>query len=109
MPFLADFGIDFMSEIAMSFETYTYVVDDFIFMEKDRADALYYINRGRVAMIHKQSHTYISDLEDKDYFGELGMITERPRSLSVKARDYTESIIIRKKIFDKVIQNYIEA
>ena len=93
----------------MAFEQYTYVVDDFIFMEKDRADALYYINRGKVAMIHKQSHTYIIDLTEREHFGELGMLAERPRSLSAKARDYTESIIIRKQIFYKVAENYIEA
>lgn len=31
----------------------TYVADDFLFMEKDRAEYIYFIIQGKVAMIHK--------------------------------------------------------
>ena len=106
---MQDFGLDFLSELTAYFQKVTYVSDDFIFMEKDKAECIYYIIQGKVAMIHKQSHTFIKDLKKEEYFGELGMLQECPRSLTAKARDFTEVFIIRKQDFESISENYIEA
>jgi hypothetical protein len=37
----------------MKIESTSYIQDDFIFMEKDKADCMYFIITGKVAMIHK--------------------------------------------------------
>ena len=60
--FIEDFGLDFLSDLTQFFRKMTYVADDFIFMEKDKAQSIFYIIQGKVAMIHKQSHTFITDL-----------------------------------------------
>ena len=87
----------------------TYVADDFLFMEKDRAEYIYYITQGKVAMIHKQTHTFITDVKKDAYFGELGFLTSEPRCLSAKSRDFTEVFMIKKDDFDSISENYIEA
>lgn len=56
------FGLEFMSELSYKFTAVTYVTDDILFVENDRADSMYYINEGKVAMIHKASHSYINDV-----------------------------------------------
>ena len=38
------------------------VRDDYLFIEKDEADCIYYIESGQVAMIHKQSYTFVQKL-----------------------------------------------
>ena len=67
--------MDFLIELTAFFHKVTFVADDFIFMEKDRAENIYYIIQGKVAMIHKQSHTFITDLGKDQYFGEIGVFS----------------------------------
>ena len=43
ISFVQGFGIDFKGDISTHFHRATYVSDDFIFMEKDKAECLYYI------------------------------------------------------------------
>ena len=109
ISFIGDFGLDFLSELTLHFRKVTYVADDFLFMEKDRAEYIYFIIQGKVAMIHKQTHTFITDLKKDKYFGELGFLTGEPRCLSAKSRDFTEVFMIKKDDFDSISENYIEA
>jgi len=87
----------------------TFVTDDFLFMEKDKSESLFYILQGKVAMIHKQSHTFITDLGKDKYIGDLGFLLGEPRCLSAKARDFTEVFVISKMDFDVVSENYVQA
>ena len=57
---------------------------------------IYYIHRGKVAMIEKHSHTFIKDIESGCYFGELGVLMGKERSLSAKCRDFTEATYRRR-------------
>jgi hyperpolarization activated cyclic nucleotide-gated potassium channel 2 len=41
--FIQDFGIDFMTELTSQFKKVTFVSDDFLFMEKDKAEYIYFI------------------------------------------------------------------
>lgn len=43
MTFFHDFGPDFLSELTLNFKHLTYVADDFMFMERDKAESIYYI------------------------------------------------------------------
>ena len=106
---MENFGLDFLSELTMKLESTSFIQDDFIFMEKDKADCMYFIITGKVAMIHKQSSTFISDLGNGEYFGEYGLLKEENRCLSAKCRDFTEAYVITKKDFEDVSENCIEA
>ena len=107
ISFVQGFGIDFKGDISTHFHRATYVSDDFIFMEKDKAECLYYITQGKVAMLHKQSHTFIKDLHGNTYFGELGIINDQPRCLSAKSRDFTEIFILYKNDFIEISEKYV--
>lgn len=87
----------------------TFVADDFLFMEKDKSESMMYILQGKVAMLHKQSHTFIKDIEKDCHFGELGFLLGEPRCLSAKARDFTEVFVISRTDFEMVSENYVQA
>ena len=78
-------------------------------MEKDRAEYIYYVVQGKVAMIHKQTHTFVTDLKKDAYFGELGFFSGDPRQLSAKSRDFTEVYRLQKYDMFEICENYIEA
>lgn len=60
-------------------------------------------------MLHKKSHTFLIDLQKHAYFGEIGFLTDNPRMLSAKAREYTELYVISKDDFLKIAEDYINA
>jgi len=70
---------------------------------------IYYIHRGKVAMIEKHSHTFIKDIGADCYFGELGVLTGNERTLSAKCRDFTEALTIKEEDFYRTCENYREA
>ena len=82
---LEKFGLDFISELAIYFERATYVVDDFLFIENDKAEYIYYIETGKIAILQKKSYTFITDLYPGSYFGEYGVIMKKSRCLSAKS------------------------
>jgi|TARA_B110000285_G_C15121435_1_gene617414 hypothetical protein len=43
LHFIQNFGLDFLSELTQYFKKVTYVADDFLFMEKDKAESIFYI------------------------------------------------------------------
>ena len=60
-------------------------------------------------MIHKATHTYLSELRVGDFFGEIGFFTDNPRMLTCKSRDYTQCYVIDKKDFMRIAEDYISA
>lgn len=52
-----------------------------------------------MCVLHRKTHTYLDDLQADDYFGELGFFTEKPRTSSVKARDFTNTIYLDRNAY----------
>ena len=50
-----------------------------LILEKEFGSDLFFINSGRVALIHKETKTFIRDLVKDDYFGEIGFFSSLPR------------------------------
>ena len=60
-------------------------------------------------MIEKHSHTFLKEIGQDTYFGEIGAITGNLRCLSVKCRDFTETLTVRADDFFRTCENYREA
>ena len=69
-------------------------MDEYIFMEGDEGNMMYFISSGKVCVIHKASHTYLTDLFKYDYFGEIAFFSELKRSCSIMSLDYTDMTYI---------------
>ena len=105
-----NFEIDFLSEITKSFKKQTFTVDDNIFTEGDEGGTMYFIVTGLVTILHKKTQTYIRDLKQDQYFGEIEFFSQKPRFTTVKSRDFTEVLVLTYETFADVAQeSYPEA
>ena len=86
----SNFEIDFLSEITFIIQKETYANDEDILVEGDQGGQLFFIVKGKVALIHKRSHTFIQNLQKDSYFGEIGFFTDLPRQTTIKVREFTE-------------------
>ena len=50
---IKNFGIEMITEMVDHMHKKSVVKDDYLFIEKDEADCVYYIENGQVAMVHK--------------------------------------------------------
>ena len=59
--------------------------DEVIFHQDDPGLGMYIIESGKVAIIAEPSHHVLSELEDGEFFGELALLSEAPRSATALA------------------------
>lgn len=58
-----NFKIEFVSQLVFLLNLKRYSVGDSIIFEKETGDEIYFIENGKVALLHQSSHTYILDLQ----------------------------------------------
>ncbi len=102
---LSEADIDAVSSLAV---TRNYPKNTLVMCEGDESDSLYIVLLGKVKV-------FLSDEEGKEitlniqgegeYFGELAMLDEAPRSASVMTTEVTKLAVISKKSFDECMKN----
>lgn len=83
--------------------------DEVIFTHESTADALYLIAEGRVKIINTTRYgqeTVLAFLHEMDFFGELSMIDEQPRSATAVAVEDSVLFSLNKESFDKLLYNH---
>src|SRR5919108_240081 len=80
-----------------------------VFHEGDPGDTLHLISKGRVAV---RTTTALGDtatlavLGAGDFFGELALLEERPRTASIVALEKTETLALHRDDFDEMAREF---
>ena len=56
------FDIVFLSELTFKLKKKAYSLEENLVVEQDYGDEIFFITQGRVAMLHSQTRTYITDV-----------------------------------------------
>ena len=73
-------------EVARLTHERTYKKDEHVFKKLSPAEGMYVILEGQVSIIDPDSETIFATLESGDFFGELALLDEEPRSASSIAK-----------------------
>jgi CRP-like cAMP-binding protein len=79
---------------------------DMIFREGDAGDGMYIVKSGRV-QISKKLHgvmVKIATLEDGEFFGEMALFNDKPRSATAMALGATVVTYLDRETFEKLIE-----
>lgn len=79
-----------------------------IFREHDPSDAAYLIIEGKVEIIHGRKHdadTTVAVLGRGEYFGEMGVIDNNPRSATARAKGETACMSVSQAEFMDMLLN----
>ena len=85
VPIFDDLSDKELSEVARLTHERTYKKDEHIFKQHAPAEGMYVILDGAVKIIDPASGTVFASLETGDFFGELALLDEEPRSASAHA------------------------
>lgn len=96
---LSKFPIEFLSNLSIILKKETFSIDENLIVEKNYGNELYYIQNGKISVIHMKSKTHLTDLDKEKYVGEISFFTELPRQATVKAKDFTEVLVLKREDF----------
>jgi voltage-gated potassium channel len=71
-------------------------------------DRVYFIVRGKVEVLRDSESKRLSTLGPGEFFGEISLFTEGPRTASVRAVEFTEVYWLSRNAFRQVTARYPE-
>ena len=98
-------SIDFIVE-RLKFKTFS--ADEVICKTGDAGEEMYIIISGKTDVIigTGNEQQVVATLQSGDYFGEMALLTDEPRSATVKATESCETFVLYKNDFDVILERY---
>ena len=97
----SEFPVKSLAEICKSFSSAYYPASSTIISEGDEGDLFYIIVRGRVEVLKRieDKDTRVKILEDGDFFGEIALLSNVPRTATVRTVNPTLLISLKRSRF----------
>lgn len=109
IPLLADLNEEDHQEIIKHIELQYYPAHQVLFKEGDAGNAVYIIKRGVVRIYHPGADAAedqeVAMLGDNDVFGEMAIISEKPRNASAQTMEESEIFVLKKDDFIQLVSS----
>jgi len=96
---------DLATQLATRTRAHHVEAGHWLFHEGETADAMYVVRAGRLEIVDERSATVIRELGRGDALGELALLTDSPRSASVRAARDTDLIAIDRRDFETLLES----
>ena len=101
VQFLYELKIDELDKLMGALKRRRYVAGATVIKQGDPGDAFYLVASGKVSVWVKEKQVKVI-LPDQ-YFGESALVTEAPRSATIKTEEATELYVLYKEDFTKIL------
>ena len=102
VPFFQSLNEEELTGIYSKMHGRHYREGEFVFREGDQADALFLIEQGMVKVVSDSATEaeVFAHLSEGDFFGEMALLSNRPRASAVRAVTPVDVLILRKSDFE---------
>jgi hypothetical protein len=107
VPFLKGASRELLEDLMNELEPRVFVPGEKIFKAGDPGDALYFIQNGSVQILDPKGNP-IASLHEGAFFGEMALLSERPRSAMAVALGFCDIYLLHKASFNRVVEAYPE-
>ncbi len=107
VPLFADLPPEALAAIANRLELERFAPGDVIIRQGDLGDKLYLIDRGQVEVTAEHgagAEQHLNTLHEGDYFGEIALLLEIPRTASVSALGPVQLLSLSKADFRQLVE-----
>jgi ATP-binding cassette subfamily B protein len=108
VPYFRNLDAVLLSALAERFTREELAPDQTIFRAGDRADSFYVIERGQVDVLiagPAGEERRVGTLRDGEYFGEIALLEDVPRTATVRARTQTSVLAIDRSQFMALLES----
>lgn len=95
-----------LEAIADAMQPLAFMPSQTLFAQGESGDTLYFISRGSVSVYLDQSDEAVATLEAGEIIGEMSVLTDDPRSATVKSDAYCQFFVLDRMTLEKITQNY---
>jgi ATP-binding cassette subfamily B protein len=107
IPLLSTLEDDLLAELASEFVTERFVPERAVVEEGDPGDKFYIIVRGEVVVTRKDEsgeEQTLAVLQDGDYFGEIALLKDVPRTATVRAKAESVFLSLSRTSFSNLLE-----
>jgi hypothetical protein len=106
IPLFKNTDENFMMDIALRLKPVVAIPGEMIIKEGDIGNEMYFILKGEMSLVTSKSELKV--LRDGDFFGEIALFQNVPRTVSIRAETYCDLYSLEKQNFDFVMNKYPE-
>jgi CRP-like cAMP-binding protein len=109
VPLFAHLGEEELGRVAGAVRERTYPKNSVIVFEDDPGDALYIVAAGQVKVVligEDGREVILAVLAQGDFFGEMSLIDDEPRSAHVIAMEDAQLLVLRREDFQRGMEEY---
>ena len=96
----------FLAEVGMHLRLQLHSTNDYILTEGDDAKSMYWLVRGAVAVTSRDGESTYAELKPGAFFGEIGILMDRPRTATVIATTKCLLVVLKKEDLRKILPAY---
>jgi len=108
IPIFERLGFNDLKKIELIVHKRTFMPEEIIFYERQPGAGMYIIKKGLIKLTKtvNEERVKISELKDGEFFGEMSLLDDYPRSAEATAVEKTEALgIFRPDLFDLIDSN----
>lgn len=106
VPLFHGAGEDFVRAVALDMRPAVYLPGDVVFKAGDVARKMYFISKGSVEVLSKDGNTVYNTLKEGDFFGEVALFHNTPRTATVRAVGYCDLYTLDKDSFTRILAHF---
>ena len=107
IPIFVDLADSELKELTRVCHIKTFKKDEVVFLEKESAEFFYVVLGGKVKITIQGGdgkEVILSWLTDGDFFGEMALLDEEPRSATVVAAEKVDLLTLRREVFLRILR-----
>ena len=98
----------FLIEVGQHLRPQLHAPNDYILTEGDDARAIYWLVRGAVSVTSRDGESIYAELQPGAFFGEIGVLMDRPRTATIIARTRCMLVVLSKEDFRNILPRFPE-
>lgn len=98
----------FLFEVGQHLRPQLHAPNDYILTEGDEAKAMYWLVRGAVSVTSRDGESIYAELKPGAFFGEIGVLMDRPRTATIIARTRCMLVVLTKEDFRNILPRFPE-
>jgi len=108
VPLFSKASLNFTHDLILKLEIHVYMPGDWIVRKDDPGDSMYFISAGKVQVMDDENDKVIASLGPGQFFGELSLLHNAPRSNTVRTEEYCNIYTLDQNSFKKLLKRYPE-
>jgi F-box/leucine-rich repeat protein 7 len=96
----------FLIEVGQHLRPQLHAPNDYILTEGDEAKAIYWLVRGAVSVTSRDGESIYAELKPGAFFGEIGLLMDRPRTATIIARTRCMLVVLTKEDFRNILPRF---